>query len=84
MPHSECVRRLAGGVRELITYNECTNTVSWIINPTNINYDDLDCEKYIEMIKFLQFNPQNVGKAAMMYREGVDTFNAYKRTILSR
>lgn len=71
------------GVRELITYNENTNTVSWIINPTTINYDDLDCEKYVEMIKFLNFNPQNVGKAAMMYREGVDTFNAYKRTILS-
>ena len=75
---------LFAGVRELITYNESTDTVSWIINPTTINYDDLDCEKYVEMIKFLQFNPQNVGKASMMYREGADTFNAYKNTIINR
>ncbi len=72
------------GVRELLTYNSCTDTFSWIINPSTINFDDLDCEKYIEMIKFLQFNPQNVGKASMMYREGVDTFNAYKNFIINR
>jgi hypothetical protein len=72
------------GVRELLNYSDCTNTVSWVINPTTINYDDLDCEKYIEMIKFLQFNPQNVGKAAMMYREGMDTFNAFKNKVLNR
>ena len=72
------------GVRELLNYSECTNTISWIINPTTINYDDLDCEKYVEMVKFLQFNPQNVGKSAMMYREGVDTFNAFKNKVLNR
>ena len=72
------------GVRELIMYNETTDTISWIINPVTINLDDLDCEKYVEMIKFLNFNPQNVGKAPMMYREGADTFAAYKNKMLNR
>ena len=72
------------GVRELIMYNESTDTISWVINPASINFDELDCDKYIEMIKFLQFNPQNVGKAAMMYREGMDTFAAYKNMVLNR
>lgn len=72
------------GVRELITYNETTDTISWIINPATINFDDLDCETYVEMIKFLNFNPQSVGKAAMMYKNGVNTFNAYKNAVLNR
>lgn len=72
------------GVRELIAYNESTNTISWLINPTTINFDDLDCEKYVEMMKFLQLNPQNVGKNSMMYREGIDTFNAYKNKVINR
>jgi hypothetical protein len=71
-------------VRELIRYNESTGTVSWIINPASINYEDLDCEKYVEMIKYLDFNPVKIGKAPLMYREGIDTFNAYKNKVLNR
>lgn len=72
------------GVRELVRYNESTGTVSWIINPASINYEDLDCEKYVEMIKYLDFNPVKIGKAPLMYREGIDTFNAYKNKVLNR
>ena len=72
------------GVRELIRYNESNGTVSWIINPASINYEDLDCEKYVEMIKYLDFNPVKIGKAPLMYREGIDTFNAYKNKVLNR
>ena len=36
------------------------------------------------MIKFLDFNPVKIGKATMMYREGCDTFNAYKNKVLNR
>lgn len=75
---------LFSGIRELIRYNETTGTISWIINPATINYEDLDCEKYVEMIKFLDFNPVKIGKATMMYREGCDTFNAYKNKVLNR
>lgn len=71
------------GVRELIAYNEGTNTLSWIINPLSVDLEELDCEKYVEMIKFLEFNPVKIGKAPLMYREGRDTFNAYKNKVLN-
>lgn len=72
------------GIRELITYNEGTNTISWCVNPLSVDLEELDCEKYVEMIKFLEFNPVKIGKAPLMYREGCDTFSAYKFKVLNR
>ena len=36
------------------------------------------------MIKFLNFNPQNVGKVALRYNDGVDTSATYNIKILNR
>lgn len=39
-----------------------------------MDFHDLKCAKYIEMVKFLQYDPLKVGKASMMYLEGLDVF----------
>lgn len=67
------------GIRRLMTIDEETNTLKWIINPADaiFKFEDLNCSKYIEMVKFLDYNPIKVGKATMMYLEGLDVFEAY-------
>ena len=59
--------------------DESTNTLKWKKNPADstFNFLDLNCGKYIEMVKFLEYNPQKVGKASMMYLEGLDVFDAF-------
>lgn len=67
------------GIRKLMRINEETNTIQWIINPAepSFNFTKLKCDKYIEMVKFLQYDPLKVGKASMMYMEGQDIFSSY-------
>lgn len=62
------------GIRNLMYVDEKTNTIKWKKNPADANFDfrDLKCAKYIEMVKFLQYDPLKVGKASMMYLEGLD------------
>ena len=59
--------------------DETTQTVKWKINPASKSFDfrNLDCAKYVEMIKFLDYNPLKVGKATMMYLEGNDVFKEF-------
>lgn len=66
------------GIRKLMFIDESTNTLKWRINPADptFRFHSLNCSKYIEMIKFLDYNPQKVGKASMMYLEGLDIFNS--------
>ena len=66
------------GIRKLMYIDESTNTLKWKKNPasSSFNYQDLNCSKYIEMVKFLDYNPLKVGKASMMYLEGLDVFGA--------
>jgi hypothetical protein len=66
------------GIRCLMYIDEESDTLKWRINPASesFKFTSLDCSKYIEMIKFLDYNPLKVGKANMMYLEGVDIFNA--------
>lgn len=67
------------GIRKLMYIDEATNTLKWKINPADISFDfrNLKCAKYIEMVKFLSYDPLKVGKASMMYLEGLDIFEAY-------
>ena len=67
------------GIRKLMYIDESTNTLKWKKNPADstFNFLDLNCGKYIEMVKFLEYNPQKVGKASMMYLEGLDVFDAF-------
>ncbi|MBR6775109.1 MAG: hypothetical protein IKM23_05280 [Bacteroidales bacterium] len=64
------------GIRKLMYVDETTNTLKWKKNPADKTFDfhDLKCAKYIEMVKFLQYDPNKVGKASMMYLEGLDVF----------
>ena len=66
------------GIRKLMYIDEATNTLKWKKNPSDPNFDfrDLKCAKYIEMVKFLAYDPLKVGKASMMYLEGLDIFSA--------
>lgn len=66
------------GIRKLMYIDEATNTLKWKKNPTDPSFDfrDLRCAKYIEMVKFLAYDPLKVGKASMMYLEGLDVFAA--------
>lgn len=66
------------GIRMLMYIDEATNTLKWKINPADPSFDfrSLKCAKYIEMVKFLQYDPLKVGKATMMYLEGMDVFAA--------
>lgn len=64
------------GIRKLMCIDEVTNTIKWKINPMDIDFHELKCAKYIEMVKFLQYDPLKVGKASMMYLEGLDVFSA--------
>ena len=67
------------GIRKFMYIDSVTNELKWKINPAdkNFKFEDLDCSKYIEMIKFLDYNPLKVGKANMMYLEGLDIFEAF-------
>ena len=66
------------GIRNLMYIDETTKTLKWKKNPADDSFDfrKLNCAKYIEMVKFLDYNPVKVGKASMMYLEGLDVFNA--------
>lgn len=66
------------GIRKLMYIDELTNTLKWKKNPADVSFDfrDLNCAKYIEMVRFLQYDPNKVGKASMMYLEGQDIFTA--------
>lgn len=65
------------GIRKLMYIDENTNTLKWKINPADLSFDfhNLKCAKYIEMVKFLSYDPLKVGKASMMYLEGLDVFS---------
>ena len=67
------------GIRKLMYIDDSTNTLKWKKNPADstFNFQDLNCSQYIEMVKFLDYNPLKVGKASMMYLEGLDVFDAF-------
>lgn len=71
------------GIRSLMYIDEETNTLKWKKNPSDPFFDfrNLRCAKYIEMVKFLQYDPLKVGKASMMYLEGLDVFSTYLGSI---
>ncbi len=67
------------GIKQLMEVDEQEQIVRWKVNPASdvFNFRHLDCKKYVEMIKFLDYNPLKVGKASMMYLEGEDVFKAF-------
>lgn len=69
---------LIGGVIGLMKYDELTDTLQWIVNPTNENFNlkNLPLMKYIGWLK-KDLDPQRNGKNQLMYMEAEEAYEAY-------
>lgn len=69
---------LLGGVVGLMEYDEITDTLKWIINPTSESFNlmNLPLVKYIGWLK-KDLDPQRNGKNQLMYMEAEEAFEAY-------
>jgi hypothetical protein len=78
-PHSFFYPLIAGIV-SLIKYNEDTNRLEWIVNPASEDLDlnEIDLDRYTEMMKLLNYNPNVIGKTALMYDLARDAYNNLK------
>lgn len=71
---------LLGGVVGLMRYDELTNTLKWIINPTSSSFNlmDLPLVKYVGWLK-KDLDPQRNGKNQLMYMEAEEAYEAYAK-----
>ena len=71
---------LVVGLTSLMKYDEDSNTISWKVNPSSINFDitRVPLDKYIDMIKLIGYDPQKVGKTQLFYVEAADAYKEYK------
>lgn len=71
---------LLGGVVGLMKYDEMTDTLKWIINPTSTSFDlmKLAMVKYVGWLK-KDLDPQRNGKNQLMYMEAEEAFEAYAK-----
>ncbi|MCH3995420.1 MAG: hypothetical protein LKE54_10350 [Prevotella sp.] len=79
-PHSFFYPLIAG-VTSLMKYNEDANRLEWIVNPASEDKFDLskiDLSRYTEMMKLLNYNPNVIGKTALMYDLARDAYNNLK------
>lgn len=78
-PHSFFYPLIAG-VISLMKYNEVTNRLEWIVNPASedeLDLVDIDLSRYTEMMKLLNYNPNVIGKTALMYDLARDAYNKF-------
>src|SRR5574344_11856 len=78
-PHSFFYPLVAGLV-SLMRYNDETNRLEWIVNPASEDLDllEIDLSRYTEMMKLLNYNPNVIGKTALMYDLARDAYNKFK------
>ncbi len=71
---------LLGGVIGLMKYDEVTDTLKWIIDPTSCSFDlmNLPLVKYVGWLK-KDLDPQRNGKNQLMYMEAEEAFEAYAK-----
>lgn len=62
------------GITSLMEIDKRNKVVRWRINPTEIDFNDLDCKQYISMLKMVAFEPQKVGKSEAFYLEAENVF----------
>ena len=70
---------LIAGTVSLMKFDESTGTVGWIANPASVDFDlDLvDLGRYTEMMKILVYNPNVIGKTALMYDLAKDAYHNF-------
>ena len=73
---------LLGGVVGLMKYDEATDTLKWIVNPTSEDFDlkSLPLVKYVGWLK-KDLDPQRNGKNQLMYLEAEEAYEAYAKKI---
>jgi hypothetical protein len=71
---------LLGGVIGLMKYDDVTDTVKWIVNPTSDSFDlsKLTLVKYVGWLK-KDLDPQRNGKNQLMYMEAEEAYEAYAK-----
>lgn len=77
-PHSFFYPLVAGLV-SLMKYNKETNKLEWIVNPSSedLELSEIDLGRYTEMMKLLNYNPNVIGKTALMYDLARDAYNNF-------
>ena len=78
-PHSFFYPLIAG-ITSLMRYNKDTNRLEWIVNPASeddFDLSDIDLSRYTEMMKLLNYNPNVIGKTALMYDLACDAYNKF-------
>lgn len=70
---------LIAGTTALMKYNESTGKLGWIANPASVDFDldDIDLGRYTEMMKILVYNPNVIGKTALMYDLAKDAYHNF-------
>lgn len=71
---------LLAGVVGLMKYDEVTDTLKWIVNPTSDSFDlmKLPLVKYVGWLK-KDLDPQRNGKNQLMYMEAEEAYEAYAK-----
>lgn len=70
---------LIAGTLSLMKYDENTGKLGWIANPSSVDFDldDVDLGRYTEMMKILIYNPNTIGKTALMYDLAKDAYHNF-------
>lgn len=73
---------LLGGAVGLMKYDEATDTLKWVINPTSsmFNLKNIPFVKYIGWLK-KDLDPQRNGKNQLMYMEAEEAYEAYVKKV---
>lgn len=65
---------IVAGLTSLMKINEDEEIVEWLIDPEDIDFDDLDLTQYVNIIKIVFFDPQKIGKGEVFYKEAENVF----------
>ncbi len=65
---------LLTGVTSLMEHDDQNNKIFWSINPKELDLSKLGLMQYVELIKMVNYNPQQIGKGAAFYNESENIF----------
>jgi len=62
------------GLTNLMRYDEVNDSVSWKINPVDLDLTKLELSQYVELIRMVNYDPQKIGKGSAFYTEAESVF----------
>ena len=68
---------LITGVTELFEVDSTKTRLKWKRAPLTINLTELELDQYVEAIKIVNYDPQNVGKQPLFYAQAKSIFQNY-------